>query len=131
MIDRSGPAIVLDFGLAKRIKQAGDSRSAPSMTETQLAPAGTLSHMAPEVLLGGRIDARSDVWSMGVLLYELMTGELPFSGRTAFETSSAILGEQPKRMPRSVPLAVRLVIERCIEKRPRPATKRHQTCVRR
>ena len=66
-----------------------------SMSGDQQPPAGTLSHMAPEVLLGGRADARSDVWSIGVLLYELVTGDLPFKGRTAFETSAAILGEPP------------------------------------
>jgi TolB-like protein/tetratricopeptide (TPR) repeat protein len=74
--------------------------------------------MAPEVLLGGRGDARSDVWSLGVLLYELVNGYLPFSGRTAFETSSAILGESSKPMTRGVPLPLRLVIERCLTKNP-------------
>ena len=118
VIDRSDRAIVLDFGLAKRLVKGGEPHTTASMSDTRHMPAGTLSHMAPEVLLGGRADARSDVWSIGVLLYELMTGELPFKGRTAFETSAAILGEPPKPMGRRVARAVRLVIERCLEKDP-------------
>jgi TolB-like protein/Flp pilus assembly protein TadD len=74
--------------------------------------------MAPEVLLGARGDARSDVWSIGVLLYQLANDHLPFSGRTPFETSSAILGEAPRPMDRRVPLALRLVIDRCLVKNP-------------
>ena len=114
VIEPGGRAIVLDFGLAKRLPQ--NEQVSESMT--QHGPAGTLTHMAPEVLLGGRTDARSDVWSIGVMLYQLVNGQFPFSGRTPFETSSAILGEAPKPMDRRVPLALRLVIERCLVKNP-------------
>ena len=118
VVDDTGKAIVLDFGLAKRIPQVtGDPSTDPTLTATG-AVAGTLSHMAPEVLVGGQADARSDVWALGVLLYELVTGELPFTGRTPFETSSAILGEAPRRIGNRVPLALRLVIERCLAKNP-------------
>src|SRR5205823_7965709 len=84
---------------------------------------GTLSHMAPEVLLGERADERSDIWALGVMLYELSTRTLPFAGRTSFETSSAIIGEPFTPMSSRVPLALRLVIERCLLKDP---TKRYQ-----
>lgn len=115
VIERGGRAIVLDFGLAKRLPQ--NEQVSESMTASY-GPAGTLTHMAPEVLLGGRGDARSDVWSIGVLLYQLVNGRLPFGGRTPFETSSAILGESPQPMDRRVPLALRLVIDRCLVKNP-------------
>ena len=117
VLDAAGRPVVLDFGLAKRLPQEGGG--APESTVTgHGALAGTLSHMAPEVLHGGRADGRSDVWSLGVLLYELVTGALPFTGQTQFETSSAILGEPPRPMNARVPLAVRLVIERCLVKDP-------------
>lgn len=116
VIDRHGRAIVLDFGLAKRLPQT--EIVSESLTASQHGPAGTLTHMAPEVLLGGRGDARSDIWSLGVMLYQLVNGELPFCGRTAFETSSAILGEPARPMVRPIPVALRLVIERCLAKNP-------------
>ena len=118
VVDDAGTAIILDFGLAKRIPQVTTSSSRESTITAMGAVAGTLSHMAPEVLLGGQADARSDVWALGVLLYELVTGELPFTGRTPYETSSAILGEPPRRMSGRAPLALRLVIERCLAKNP-------------
>lgn len=118
MIDGSGRAIVLDFGLAKRLPTHESSQSMESLTASQQGPAGTLSHMAPEVLLGVRADERTDIWALGILLYRITAGDLPFKGRTPFETSSAILGDQPKPLARTVPLALRLVIERCLAKKP-------------
>ena len=117
VVETSGKAVVLDFGLARRIPD--ESLAQQSESSITGAFAGTLSHMAPEVLRGQLANAQSDVWALGVVLYELMTGELPFAGRTAFETSSAILGDLPRPMSASVPLAVRLVIERCLMKDPR------------
>jgi serine/threonine-protein kinase len=117
VVDTSGRAVVLDFGLAKRLTTS--SLPADSTVTIQGALAGTLSHMAPEVLRGGRPDERSDIWSLGVLLYELATGALPFQGRTPFETTSAILNEIPRPIGSRVPLALRLVIERCLLKDPR------------
>ena len=118
MVAGDGRAIVLDFGLARRVPGA-DGGASRETTVTQLgALAGTLSHMAPEMLLGREGDVRGDIWALGVLLYELVTGALPFRGRTPYETTSAILGEPIPPMDRRVPLALRLVIERCLMKRP-------------
>ena len=116
VVGASGRATVLDFGLSRRLPDAGG----PQSTESTLGPhalAGTLSYMAPEVLLGHRADARSDVWAMGVLLYEMVTGARPFDGLTPFETSSAIIRKAARAM-RGVPLALRLVIDHCLAKEP-------------
>ncbi|MGH7650457.1 MAG: protein kinase domain-containing protein [Gemmatimonadaceae bacterium] len=117
VITANSTPIVLDFGLARRIPREGEQSHDATLTRPD-ALAGTLSHMAPEVLRGERADARSDVWALGVLLYELVTGELPFTGHTPFETSSAILGQPPRPLGGNVPLALRLVIERCLVKDP-------------
>lgn len=118
VVDTKGRPIVLDFGLAKRLHRPTGDRPGDSTLTGLDALAGTLSHMAPEVLRGDPADARSDVWSLGVLLFELTTGDLPFNGRTPFETTSAILNGPPRWTGVNVPLALRLVIERCLAKDP-------------
>jgi TolB-like protein/Tfp pilus assembly protein PilF len=117
VIGVNGEAIVLDFGLARRLPRESEQSRDATLTRPD-ALAGTLSHMAPEVLRGERADVRSDIWALGVLLYEMVNGRLPFTGRTQFETSSAILGEPPTPFEGAVPLALRLVIERCLVKDP-------------
>ena len=117
VVDEAGKATVLDFGLAKRLPEGDVRRTVESFTGND-ALAGTLSYMAPEVLAGAGGDTRSDIWALGVLLYEMVTGALPFDGRTPFETSSAIIADPPRPMPRQVPFALRLVIERCLAKAP-------------
>jgi TolB-like protein/Flp pilus assembly protein TadD/predicted Ser/Thr protein kinase len=117
VVDAAGKATVLDFGLARRIPERESSSSAESFT-TSGELAGTLSYMAPEVLIGGTADERSDIWAIGVLLYEMVAGELPFAGRTPFQTSSAIIGDDARPIVRRVPLGLRLVIQRCLMKDP-------------
>lgn len=107
---------VLDFGLARPFRSSGTATT-ESLTETRGA-AGTLAYMAPEVLKGMPPDHRSDIWSLGVLLYEICTSGLPFRGKTTFELSSAILSDAPAKIPNTVPEGFRSLLLRCLEKDP-------------
>jgi len=111
---------VLDFGLAKRV--GAGVLDAPTMTFSTLQGAssvsGTLPYMAPEVLRGEPADARSDLWALGIVLYELSSGRLPFEGGTGFEISSAILREIPKQLGPPVPPGLWAIIQRCLAKDP-------------
>lgn len=117
VITPEGRVKVLDFGLAKHLS---GEESVQTTTQASLtAPGtfvGTLAYMAPEQLGGQQADPRSDVWALGVVLYEMVSGARPFQGHTHFELSSAILRELPMRLPSHVPTELTVVIERCLEK---------------
>jgi eukaryotic-like serine/threonine-protein kinase len=110
---------VLDFGLAKRLAPAPTSReAAPELTREGMA-VGTLTHMPPEQLLGKSLDARSDLFSLGVVMYEMTTGRLPFGGSTAAAISDAILHAPPRSMrDDAAPETLKAAILRLLEKDP-------------
>jgi len=114
-----GRAKVLDFGLAKRMEEEllGATRSKAPLTQ-EGAVAGTLHYMAPEVLRGEPADARSDIWALGVVLYEMASGKLPFEGKTGYELSSAILHQPCASLPAKVPAGLRAIVQRCLAKEP-------------
>jgi eukaryotic-like serine/threonine-protein kinase len=118
MITTAGSVKVLDFGLARRIPE--DKSSAVTVSQKPVTEessvSGTLAYMAPETLRGEPADARTDLWALGAVLYEMVIGHPPFEGRTAYEISSAILREPPKSFPSYVPLRVQAVIQRCLAK---------------
>jgi TolB-like protein len=112
---------VLDFGLAKRSSDADISGAATETHEwlTQAGTAvGTLPYMSPEQLRGQGARISTDIWALGVVLYEMAAGARPFRGQTPFEVSAAILGENPAPLPPSLPPALDRVIARCLEKAP-------------
>src|SRR5262249_47081084 len=103
IITPEGRVKVLDFGLAKRvIEKSEDATRSEPLTEAG-SVAGTLAYMAPEVLRGEPADARSDLWALGVMLYQAVTGSLPFRGETGFQISSAILRDSAPPLPPHVP----------------------------
>jgi len=119
VITPEGRAKVLDFGLAKQLVGEELAEATTEYGATLTVPGsvvGTLAYMAPEQLRGQAADARSDVWALGVVLYEMLGGRRPFAGPTGYELSSAILNEPPPPLPDGVPASVTAVVERCLAK---------------
>jgi len=109
---------LLDFGLATRVRRNLASRDSTSWS-SQEYPAhagGTLPYVAPEVLQGERAGVQSDLWSLGVLLHEMVVGKLPFAGNTSIAVGAAILTQTVPRLPRHVPPELVAVIRHCLEK---------------
>ena len=121
VITPDGRAKVLDFGLAKRLVEEDRSDEPTTLCSALGAPgtlAGTLAYMAPEQLRGQPADARSDIWALGVVLYEMATGGRPFKAETSVSLGSAILNEPPLPLPPATSGELRVVIERCLAKDP-------------
>ena len=110
---------VLDFGLAK-LTEAAPSDVREDGANTQLGVAmGTLAYMSPEQAAGEPIDHRTDIWSLGVVLYELATGKKPFKGETRQATVNAILSSEPKaatRVNQTLPSELDLILKKALEK---------------
>ncbi len=118
VITHDGRVKVLDFGLARRLDRAtvdAVTRSEASI-ERDRNIVGTLPYMAPEILMGEMAGYQSDIWALGVLLYEAVTGQLPFGGSTPYGLSAAIVHELPRPLPASVPPGLGAVILRCLAK---------------
>ena len=120
MATPQGDAKVLDFGLARRIEELDLTRTSlvDVPLENTAGLAGTFPYMAPELLAGKGASPQSDLWALGIVLYELATGCRPFSGETFFQVSTAILNQPPPPLPQRVPPGLRAVIFRCLEKEP-------------
>jgi len=120
VITSDGLAKVLDFGLAKHsaASSVDDATRSLATIENASSVSGTLWYMAPELLRGEPADYRTDLWAFGVVLYEAACGRLPFSGRTGFEISSAIMREMPTALGPPVPPALWAIIQRCLAKEP-------------
>ena len=120
VVSADGLVKVLDFGLAKRV--GGGALDAPTMSLSTIQGAssisGTLPYMAPEILRGDPAGSGSDLWALGIVLYELASGRLPFEGRTGFEISAAIMREIPRPLGPPVPPGLWAVIQRCLAKEP-------------
>jgi eukaryotic-like serine/threonine-protein kinase len=120
-INESGHVKVLDFGLARRLDASGPGSH--TRTGDHGAIAGTLAYMAPEVLRGEGADQGSDVWALGVVLYEMISGTLPFRGESGYAVTGAILHAPAHPLPRSVPRPLATIVGRCLEKE---RTRRYQ-----
>src|SRR6185312_2204368 len=120
VITPEGLVKVLDFGLARQLERRGSEEPTRSLSTSPESGSvsGTLPYLAPEILRGEPADYRSDLWALGVVLYEAASARLPFTGRTGFEISSAILNEIPAPLGPPVPPGLWSIIQRCLAKEP-------------
>jgi serine/threonine protein kinase/tetratricopeptide (TPR) repeat protein len=124
MVTPHGQVKVLDFGLAKLV----DDSAAPAgihhtdLTEVGI-PYGTATYAAPEQARGDRVDSRADIFSTGVLLYEMLTGTWPFQGRTSVDVRHAVLHQEPlplaQARPGKVPPQMQTILDRALAKDPK------------
>ena len=115
-----GHAVVLDFGLAKLVEPAGGITAADSLTQTGVAP-GTLPYMAPEQLRGQEVDARTDLYALGCVLYEMATGQRPFRAELGSQLIDDILHKAPAtpvRLNPEIPAELERLILKCLDKDP-------------
>ncbi|HET8781087.1 MAG TPA: protein kinase [Pyrinomonadaceae bacterium] len=122
MVTPGGNVKVLDFGLAKTLRPKsleGLEDSVSNFAEIGLVP-GTVRYMSPEQLRNERLDYRSDIFSVGTVLYEIVSGTNPFDCKTAPEVISAILSSDPKPLPQNgtVPKGLASIVQHCLSKAP-------------
>ena len=113
LLDEAGQAQIMDFGLAKRFDQAGSEETSSS--------GGTSAYMSPEQAGGDAVDHRTDVWSLGVVMYEMLTAELPFRGDYREAIVYSILNEEPAPVEshgKEIPGGVKRIIYKCLQKDP-------------
>jgi serine/threonine protein kinase len=121
LITKTGYAKLADFGLAKLYEGAAPDTATRAMTETRTRPGvlvGTIAYMSPEQAAGEPIDVRGDIFSFGVVLYEVLAGQRPFTGTSALDVLQAIIHRPAGPLPDEVPLSLRMVVEKALEKDP-------------
>ena len=125
IVTPEGRAKILDFGLARRTPppaaRPGDTVEARMKATSSGLIVGTVDYMSPEQVRGEAVDGRSDVFALGALLYELLSGVAPFRRATPADTMAAVLVDEPPDFPEGIPAAdpgLERVVRRCLEKPP-------------
>jgi len=118
MLNERNQLKILDFGLAKLVAPStGTSGDHHTADLTALgSPFGTASYMSPEQARGDRADARSDIFSLGVVMYEMITGRLPFKGRTSVDVMHAVMHDEPAPLGESAPARLQQIISKTLAK---------------
>jgi len=120
MIRKDGYAKVLDFGLAKLSENKPDNASSEDATRAQVNTTpgmvmGTVSYMSPEQARGNPTDARTDIWSLGIVLYEMLARKVPFTGETVNHTIVSILEKEPLQLE-NVPVELQRIVRKSLTK---------------
>ena len=119
LLSRDGRVKILDFGLAKRaVDDSGDEETATMPLSSEGSIVGTAAYMSPEQARGQKVDFRTDQFSFGLVLYEMLSGRSAFRRPSAAETMTAIIREDAEPLPATTPAALRWVVERCLAKDP-------------
>ncbi len=119
MVTDKGQAKIMDFGIAKITKRTKLTKTATIM--------GTVTYMSPEQALGETVDHRTDIWSLGIVLFEMLTGQVPFKGEYDQVVLNSILNRSPQPITglrSGIPLELEAIVNKCLEKDP---TERYQT----
>jgi serine/threonine-protein kinase len=129
MIRSDGYAKILDFGLAKLVEKKTKMLDAEAETRAQVNTRpgmimGSVSYMSPEQARGRDIDERTDVWSLGVCLYEMLTGKNPFAGETVSDSLAALIHVEPEPLNENLPAELQRIVRKTLQK---DANKRYQT----
>jgi len=127
LVGKNGYAKLVDFGLAKLVEQPSANAATRSQTEARTRPGvviGTIAYMSPQQATGNPLDARSDIFSFGAVLYELLAGRRPFAGATDLELLKKVVHGRPDPLPNNVPTGVRTIVDKALAK---DLTERYQT----
>jgi eukaryotic-like serine/threonine-protein kinase len=123
LVARNGYAKLADFGLAKLLESEPEDDRTRSLSENRTRPGmilGTIAYMSPEQASGRPVDRRSDIFSFGVVLYEVLTGRRPFTGATDLELIQTIIHRPAAlaELPTDLPIGLRMALEKALEKEP-------------
>ena len=119
MLTRDGRVKILDFGLAKQTAPVSPNDATLTMGPTETGTIiGTVGYMSPEQVRGATLDSRSDLFSFGVILHEMLSGKATFAGETSADVLRAILREEAADLPAAVPPGLARIVAHCLEKEP-------------